>query len=39
LVEGFTQQLDGQVERESGNSGNHRVSDLPSREASYDFFA
>ena len=28
LVEGFAQQLGGQVERESGNTGNHRVSDI-----------
>ena len=39
LVEGFTRQLGGQVEREDGNNGTIVCLTLPSREASYDFFA
>jgi two-component system, sensor histidine kinase PdtaS len=36
LVEGFAQQLGGQVKRESGNTGTIVCLTLPSPEASYD---
>jgi two-component sensor histidine kinase len=39
LVEGFAQQLGGQVEWESGNNGTVVCLTLPSREASYDLRA
>jgi PAS domain S-box-containing protein len=36
LIEGFAQQLGGQLKRESGNKGTTVCLTLPSREASYD---
>jgi two-component sensor histidine kinase len=39
LVEGFAQQLGGQLKRESGNNGTVVCLTLPSREASYDLRA
>jgi len=39
LVEGFAQQLGGQVEWESGNNGTVVCLTLPSREASFDLRA
>jgi chemotaxis protein methyltransferase CheR len=39
LVEGFAQQLGGQLKRESGNKGTIVCLTLPSREASYDLRA
>ena len=36
LVEGFAQQLGGQLKRESGDKGTIVCLTLPSREASYD---
>ena len=39
LVEGFAQQLGGQVEWENGNKGTIVCLTLPSREVSYDLGA
>ena len=39
LVEGFAQQLGGQLKRESGNTGTMVCLTLPWREASYDLRA
>ena len=39
LVEGFAQQLGGQLKRESGDKGTIVCLTLPSREASYDLRA
>jgi two-component sensor histidine kinase len=36
LIEGFAQQLGGQLKRESGNKGTTVCLTLPSREASHD---